>query len=124
LRRSPLIACWTLSAGSRELRSRPKNLDWLWANGAIERLRLTRCVATADTVEDVEHEIRDAIRFHIEGLREDGPPVPRPTSNEDTWRREPHRQGWLQRAAPVDRCGVIKKGHAGTLRFAHPTLAF
>jgi len=41
---------------------------------------LPGCVATGDTVEDVEREIRDAIRFHIEGLREDGLPVPGPTS--------------------------------------------
>jgi predicted RNase H-like HicB family nuclease len=41
---------------------------------------LPGCVATGGTVEDVEREIRDAIRFHIEGLREDGLPVPPPTS--------------------------------------------
>ena len=41
---------------------------------------LPGCVATGATVEDVEREIRDAIRFHIEGLLEDGLPVPRPTS--------------------------------------------
>ena len=41
---------------------------------------LPGCVATGATVEDVEREIRDAIRFHIEGLREDGLPVPPPTS--------------------------------------------
>ena len=41
---------------------------------------LPGCVATGGTVEDVEREIRDAIRFHIEGLREDGKPVPPPTS--------------------------------------------
>jgi predicted RNase H-like HicB family nuclease len=35
---------------------------------------------TGDTVEAVESEIRDAIRFHIEGLREDGLSVPEPTS--------------------------------------------
>jgi predicted RNase H-like HicB family nuclease len=44
---------------------------------------LPGCVATGDTVEDVEREIRDSIRFHIEGLREDGLPVPRPTSIAD-----------------------------------------
>jgi predicted RNase H-like HicB family nuclease len=33
-------------------------------------------VATGDTVEAVELEIRDAIRFHIEGLKDDGLPVP------------------------------------------------
>ena len=37
---------------------------------------LPGCVATADTVPQIELEIRDAIRFHIEGLREDGLPVP------------------------------------------------
>jgi predicted RNase H-like HicB family nuclease len=41
---------------------------------------LPGCVATGDTVEAIESEIRDAIRFHIEGLREDGLPVPEPTS--------------------------------------------
>lgn len=41
---------------------------------------LTGCVATAASVADAEREIRDAIRFHIEGLKEDGLPVPAPTS--------------------------------------------
>jgi predicted RNase H-like HicB family nuclease len=41
---------------------------------------LPGCVATADTVEAIEAEIRDAIRFHIEGLEADGLPVPEPTS--------------------------------------------
>jgi predicted RNase H-like HicB family nuclease len=41
---------------------------------------LPGCVATGGTLEIIEHEIRDAIRFHIDGLREDGLPVPQPTS--------------------------------------------
>jgi len=41
---------------------------------------LPGCVATGATVEKVESEIRDAIRFHIEGLRADGLPVPAPSS--------------------------------------------
>jgi predicted RNase H-like HicB family nuclease len=41
---------------------------------------LPGCVATGDTVKSVEREIRDAIRFHIKGLKEDGLPVPAPTS--------------------------------------------
>ena len=44
---------------------------------------LPGCVATGATVEDVETEIRDAIRFHIEGLKQDGLPVPSPTSITD-----------------------------------------
>ena len=41
---------------------------------------LPGCVATGATVEAVENEIRAAIRFHIDGLREDGVPIPTPSS--------------------------------------------
>lgn len=41
---------------------------------------LPGCVATGATVEAVEAEIRDAIRFHIDGLKADGLPVPTPSS--------------------------------------------
>jgi predicted RNase H-like HicB family nuclease len=44
---------------------------------------LPGCVATGPTVEAVEQDIRDAIRFHIAGLREDGLPVPAATSIAD-----------------------------------------
>lgn len=37
---------------------------------------LAGCVATGATVEEVEVEIRSAIAFHVQGLREDGLPVP------------------------------------------------
>ena len=39
---------------------------------------LPGCVATGPSVEAVEAELREAIRFHIEGLKEDGLPVPGP----------------------------------------------
>lgn len=41
---------------------------------------LPGCVAAGSTVREVETEIRDAIRFHVDGLKEDGLPVPAPTS--------------------------------------------
>jgi len=41
---------------------------------------LPGCIATGDTVAAVEHEIREAIRFHIDGLKADGLPVLAPTS--------------------------------------------
>ncbi|MEO0637988.1 MAG: type II toxin-antitoxin system HicB family antitoxin [Pseudomonadota bacterium] len=41
---------------------------------------LPGCVATGKTVEDAKREISEAIRFHIEGLREDGLPVPEAAS--------------------------------------------
>jgi len=44
---------------------------------------LPGCVATGATVEEAEKEIRDAIRFHIEGLRKDGLPVPSPAAIAD-----------------------------------------
>ena len=39
---------------------------------------LPGCVATASTREELLKEIREAIEFHIEGMREDGEPVPEP----------------------------------------------
>jgi len=44
---------------------------------------LPGCIATGETVAAVETEIRDAIRFHIDGLKQDGLPVPKPTSIAD-----------------------------------------
>ena len=41
---------------------------------------LPSCIATGETVAAVESEIREAIRFHIDGLRADGIVVPQPTS--------------------------------------------
>jgi predicted RNase H-like HicB family nuclease len=41
---------------------------------------LPGCVATGATVEEVESEIREAIAFHLDGMREDGLPIPAPTS--------------------------------------------
>ncbi|HEX9462247.1 MAG TPA: type II toxin-antitoxin system HicB family antitoxin [Alphaproteobacteria bacterium] len=41
---------------------------------------LPGCVATGATVKDVENQIREAIRFHVDGLRADGLAVPMPTS--------------------------------------------
>jgi predicted RNase H-like HicB family nuclease len=44
---------------------------------------LPGCIATGETVQAIESEIREAIRFHIDGLKEDGLPVPKPTSIAD-----------------------------------------
>ena len=37
---------------------------------------LPGCVATGDSVSEVETEISEAIRMHVDGLREDGLAVP------------------------------------------------
>ena len=41
---------------------------------------LPGCVATGATVAELEYEIREAIAFHLEGLRDDGLPVPAASS--------------------------------------------
>ena len=41
---------------------------------------LPGCVATGASIQQVEAEIREAIEFHIEGLREDGSLMPAPSS--------------------------------------------
>ena len=39
---------------------------------------LPGCAATGGTVEEVEREMRAAIALHLEGLTEDGEPIPEP----------------------------------------------
>ena len=39
---------------------------------------LPGCVSTGTTRNDVEQNMREAIAFHLDGLREDGEPVPEP----------------------------------------------
>jgi predicted RNase H-like HicB family nuclease len=41
---------------------------------------LLGCVATGATIEEVEREIKEAIRFHLDGLRQDGAPLPQPSA--------------------------------------------
>ena len=44
---------------------------------------LPGCVATGSTLEETEHEIRDAIQFHLDGLRADNLPIPPASSRVD-----------------------------------------
>ena len=39
---------------------------------------LPGCVSTGETLEEVEQNIREAIQFHIDGLKKDGVAVPAP----------------------------------------------
>lgn len=41
---------------------------------------LPGCIATGATVEETESLIREAIEFHLEGLKADGLPIPAPSS--------------------------------------------
>ena len=40
---------------------------------------LPGCVSTGKTLAAVRRNIREAIRFHLDGMREDGEPIPEPT---------------------------------------------
>ena len=44
---------------------------------------LPGCVSVGDTAEQVKSKIREAIEFHLEGMREDGLPIPQPSSQAD-----------------------------------------
>ncbi len=41
---------------------------------------LPGCITTAATIEEIELNIREAITFHLDGLREDGLPTPTPSA--------------------------------------------
>lgn len=44
---------------------------------------LPGCVATGRTIEETEQQIREAIDLHLRGMREDGLPIPEPSSSVD-----------------------------------------
>jgi len=44
---------------------------------------LPGCVATGDTVSEVESAIKDAIELHLEGMSEDGLSIPEPSCQVD-----------------------------------------
>ncbi len=41
---------------------------------------LPGCIATGATLSEAEQQIREAIEFHLEGMKEDGTPIPPPSS--------------------------------------------
>jgi predicted RNase H-like HicB family nuclease len=43
-------------------------------------LDLPGCIATGDTHQEVEHNMREAMEFHLDGLKEEGEPIPAPRS--------------------------------------------
>jgi len=41
---------------------------------------LPGCITTGRTIEEIERNMREAIELHLDGLREDGEPIPEPHS--------------------------------------------
>jgi predicted RNase H-like HicB family nuclease len=44
---------------------------------------LPGCIATGATIAEVQQSIREAIELHLSGMREDGTPIPPPSSQVD-----------------------------------------
>ena len=44
---------------------------------------LPGCVATGQTIDEVRDRMRVAVELHLEGMREDGLPIPQPTTLAD-----------------------------------------
>jgi predicted RNase H-like HicB family nuclease len=44
---------------------------------------LPGCIAVGESREEVLASIQEAIEFHLEGLRQDGKPIPAPTSSSE-----------------------------------------
>ncbi len=42
---------------------------------------LPGCITTGKSVEEIEQNILEAIEFHLEGVMEDGDPIPEPQGN-------------------------------------------
>lgn len=41
---------------------------------------LPGCIATGDTREETERNMREALQLHVEGMVEDGEPIPEPSA--------------------------------------------
>ena len=58
-------------------------IDWVPNNFGASPLHMDiACVATGSTLQDVEKNIVEALQFHIEGLKEDGIPIPEELNGE------------------------------------------
>ena len=49
-------------------------------NYSAEPPDLPGCAATGATLAEVQQQIKEAIEFYLEGLREEGLPIPEPTT--------------------------------------------
>lgn len=42
---------------------------------------LPGCITTGRTLDEIDHNIREAMELHLEGMMEDGEPIPEPTTS-------------------------------------------
>ena len=58
-------------------------IEWAEGNYSAYVPDLPGCVSTGGTVDEARVNLREAIGFHLDGLREDGLPIPAPSSRVD-----------------------------------------
>jgi predicted RNase H-like HicB family nuclease len=63
---------------------------------------LPGCIATGPTIDAVETAIREAIRFHIEGLEATVSRSPRRRASRSMWRRSRERRTSLRSVRPTE----------------------
>jgi predicted RNase H-like HicB family nuclease len=44
---------------------------------------LPGCITTGRTIEEIQHNMREAIQLHLDGLAADGEPIPQPETKVD-----------------------------------------
>ncbi|NES00198.1 MAG: type II toxin-antitoxin system HicB family antitoxin [Symploca sp. SIO1B1] len=54
-------------------------IEKLESNYSADVPDLPGCVATGATIEEIQQQIKEAIAFHLDGLAEEGLPIPQPT---------------------------------------------
>ncbi len=83
------LTAYRLAPGTFEWRSEAGGIEAMRYLVVVERSEtgvsayspdIPGCVATGAAEAAAEESMREAIEFHLEGLREEGLPVPRPTS--------------------------------------------
>ena len=71
---------WFFSVSAGLARERARAAEKADGNYSAYVPDLPGCIATGESLEAAEQEIREAIKFHIEGMIEDGITPPEPTS--------------------------------------------
>jgi predicted RNase H-like HicB family nuclease len=55
-------------------------IEWAGTNYSAYVPDLPGCVSTGRTVDETAHNIEEAVGLHLQGMQEDGDPIPEPTT--------------------------------------------
>lgn len=76
-------------------------IEWAETNYSAYVPDLPGCITTGDTLAEVTRNIREAIDFHLEGLQEDGDPIPAPRTRVAEVEVDIALEGPLRRQQPA-----------------------